>query len=76
VLSPGFGSFVADKLDHEIGQLGDRAGALTAEAAAWTGLTEGIPVAVGNVDAHVTAPAAQAVGAGQMVAIMGTSTCQ
>jgi L-ribulokinase len=74
-LSPGFGSFVADKLDHQIGQLGDRAGALTAEAAAWTGLPEGIAVAVGNVDAHVTAPAAQAVAAGQMVAIMGTSTC-
>ena len=35
----------------------------------------GIAVAVGNVDAHVTAPAAQAVEAGQMVAIMGTSTC-
>ena len=33
------------------------------------------PVAVGNVDAHVTAPAAQAVEPGQMVAIMGTSTC-
>ena len=32
-------------------------------------------MAVGNVDAHVTAPAAQAVGVGQMVAIMGTSTC-
>jgi L-ribulokinase len=32
-------------------------------------------VAVGNVDAHVTAPAAQAVEPGQMVAIMGTSTC-
>jgi L-ribulokinase len=30
---------------------------------------------VGNVDAHVTAPAAQAVEPGQMVAIMGTSTC-
>ena len=58
-----------------IGQLGDRAGTLTAEAAAWTGLPEGIAVAVGNVDAHVTAPAAQAVGPGQMVAIMGTSTC-
>ncbi len=74
-LSPGFESFVADKLDHPIGQLGDRAGGLTAEAAAWTGLPEGIAVAVGNVDAHVTAPAAQAVAAGQMVAIMGTSTC-
>ena len=29
----------------------------------------------GNVDAHVTAPAAQAIEPGQMVAIMGTSTC-
>ncbi len=74
-LAPGFGGFVADKLDQPIGQLGDRAGTLTAEAAAWTGLPEGIAVAVGNVDAHVTAPAAQAVGPGQMVAIMGTSTC-
>jgi L-ribulokinase len=32
-------------------------------------------VAVGNVDAHVTAPAARAVEPGQLVAIMGTSTC-
>ena len=32
-------------------------------------------MAVGNVDAHVTAPAASAVDVGQMVAIMGTSTC-
>ena len=42
---------------------------------AWTGLPEGIAVAVGNVDAHVTAPAAAAIAPGQMVAIMGTSTC-
>jgi L-ribulokinase len=74
-LAPGFGGFVADKVDQPIGRLGDLAGTLTAEAAAWTGLPEGIAVAVGNVDAHVTAPAAQAVGPGQMVAIMGTSTC-
>ena len=74
-LAPGFGGFVADKVEHPIGQLGDRAGTLTAQAAAWTGLPEGIAVAVGNVDAHVTAPAAQAVEPGQMVAIMGTSTC-
>jgi L-ribulokinase len=74
-LAPGFETFVADKLEHPLGQLGSRAGSLSAEAAAWTGLPEGIAVAVGNVDAHVTAPAAQAVEPGQMVAIMGTSTC-
>jgi L-ribulokinase len=48
---------------------------LTAQAASWTGLPAGIAVAVGNVDAHTTAPAANAVEPGQMVAIMGTSTC-
>ena len=74
-LNPEFSGFVSEKLDHEIGQLGERAGGLSAQAAAWTGLPEGIPVAVGNVDAHVTAPAADAVAPGQMVAIMGTSTC-
>ncbi|HEX8869464.1 MAG TPA: ribulokinase, partial [Lentzea sp.] len=74
-LNPEFASFVADKLDHPLSALGNRAGSLTAEAAGWTGLPEGIAVAVGNVDAHVTAPAAQAVEPGQMVAIMGTSTC-
>ncbi|ANZ43399.1 ribulokinase [Lentzea guizhouensis] len=74
-LNPEFAGFVADKLDHPLSALGDRAGSLTAQAAEWTGLPEGIAVAVGNVDAHVTAPAAQAVEPGQMVAIMGTSTC-
>ncbi|WNV88881.1 ribulokinase [Umezawaea sp. Da 62-37] len=74
-LHPGFERFVVDKVEHPIGALGDRAGGLSAEAAAWTGLPEGIPVAVGNVDAHVTAAAANAVEPGQMVAIMGTSTC-
>ena len=74
-LNPDFATFVGDKLEQPIGQLGAAAGRLTAEAAAWTGLPEGIAVAVGNVDAHVTAPAANAVQPGQMVAIMGTSTC-
>ncbi|MCE6999194.1 ribulokinase [Saccharothrix sp. S26] len=74
-LNPDFGTFVSAKLDHQLGQLGDRAGGLTERAAEWTGLKPGIAVAVGNVDAHVTAPAARAVEPGQMVAIMGTSTC-
>ncbi len=74
-LNPAFARFAIDKLDHSIGQLGDAAGRLTDEAAAWMGLRPGIAVAVGNVDAHVTAPAAKATQPGQMVAIMGTSTC-
>jgi L-ribulokinase len=74
-LDPRFGGFVAEKLAHPLSPLGARAGSLTAEAAAWTGLPEGIAVAIGNVDAHVTAPAARAIGAGQMLAVMGTSTC-
>jgi L-ribulokinase len=75
VLHPGFAGFAGDKLAHPISALGDRAGALTPRAAGWTGLPSGIAVAVGNVDAHVTPAAANAVGPGQMVAIMGTSTC-
>jgi len=74
-LNPAFENFAEEKIAHTIGQLGDSAGPLTAQAAQWTGLTAGIAVAVGNVDAHVTAPAAKATEPGQMVAIMGTSTC-
>ncbi len=74
-LNPGFARFAADKIDAPLADLGARAGGLTAQAAEWTGLPEGTTVAVGNVDAHVTAPAAQAIEPGQMLAIMGTSTC-
>jgi L-ribulokinase len=74
-LNPGFARFAAEKLSPNLAPLGARAGSLTEQAAAWTGLREGIAVAVGNVDAHVTAPAAGVVEAGRMVAIMGTSTC-
>ncbi|WGD37710.1 ribulokinase [Lysinibacter sp. HNR] len=74
-LNPQFASFAETKVAHHLGEPGSIAGFLTAEAAEWTGLSEGTVVCVGNVDAHVTAPAAQAVHPGQMVAIMGTSTC-
>lgn len=73
-LNPAFENF-EEKISYTIGQLGDAAGTLTEEAAKWTGLPVGIAVAVGNIDAHVTAPAAKATTPGQMVAIMGTSTC-
>jgi L-ribulokinase len=74
-LDEGFANFVSEKIGGPLDPLGARAGDLTAQAAEWTGLPEGIAVAVGNVDAHVTAPAARAIEAGQMLAVMGTSTC-
>jgi len=66
---------VVDKLEFPLSPLGGRAGGLTTEAAGWTGLPAGIAVAVGNVDAHVTAAAGNALEPGQLVMIMGTSTC-
>jgi L-ribulokinase len=74
-LDPRFARFAVDKLARSILPLGARAGTLTSRAAALTGLPEGIAVAVGNVDAHVTPPAAGVTEPGQMVAIMGTSSC-
>ena len=66
---------ILGKIDGPLGRLGAAAGRLTEEAASWTGLRPGITVAVGNVDAHVTAPAADALAPGRLLAIMGTSTC-
>jgi L-ribulokinase len=74
-LDERFVDFPSAKLSDDLSALGSRAGDLTAQAAEWTGLPEGIAVAVGNVDAHVTAPAAQAVEPGQMLMVVGTSTC-
>jgi L-ribulokinase len=77
-LSPGFGTFVSEKVAPAgvpLVPLGARVGSLTGEAAGWTGLRPGIAVATGNVDAHVTAPAARAIDPGQMLLVMGTSTC-
>ncbi|MGK5683384.1 ribulokinase [Actinoplanes sp. URMC 104] len=74
-LDERFTGFFADKVEQPLAELGARAGGLTEQAARWTGLRPGIAVAVGNVDAHVTLPAAQSVEPGRMLMVMGTSTC-
>jgi L-ribulokinase len=74
-LDPRFADFADTRLGLELLPLGARAGGLSAEAAAWTGLRQGIAVAVGNIDAHVSAPAAGATEPGQLLAVLGTSTC-
>jgi L-ribulokinase len=74
-LDPAFAGVVDEKMSRSIARLGDMAGRLSQRAAGWTGLRAGIAVAVANVDAHVSAPAATVTECGTLVAIMGTSTC-
>ncbi len=74
-LDPAFANVVDEKMSRDVRPIGERAGGLTERAAAWTGLRPGTAVAVANVDAHVSVPAATVVGPGRMVAIMGTSIC-
>jgi L-ribulokinase len=74
-LDPRLADVVDTKMTRDIAVMGDRAGGLTDEAAAWTGLRPGTAVAVANVDAHVAVPASTVTEPGRMVAIMGTSTC-
>lgn len=74
-LDPRLEHVVDEKLSREIVQLGQKAGEICDFAAKLTGLNIGTPVAVANVDAHVTVPALKMNKAGQMLMIMGTSTC-
>jgi len=74
-LDPRFARVVDEKMSRRIAAIGSRAGGLSEQAAAWTGLLPGTTVAVANVDAHVSAPAATVTEPGTMVIIMGTSNC-
>jgi L-ribulokinase len=72
-LDPRFEHVVDEKLSRTLLPPGARAGALSARAAAWTGLRAGMPVAVGNVDFHGSVPATTVTAPGTLVMIMGTS---
>ncbi len=74
-LDPRMEHIVDEKMSRTLSPLGSKAGGLTEEAARWTGLNPGTPVAVANVDAHVSVPAATVLEPGRMVIIMGTSNC-
>lgn len=74
-LDPRLENLTATKLRGDIKPLGTKAGELTAEMAALTGLRAGTAVAVGNVDAHAAVPAVGVVDEGKLVMAMGTSIC-
>jgi L-ribulokinase len=74
-LHPRMENVVEEKLTLTYYPLGARAGGLTPHWARKTGLPEGTPVSIGNVDAHAAVPACGVVEPGSMVMIMGTSIC-
>jgi L-ribulokinase len=74
-LDPRLENVIDEKMSRTIHPIGQKAGELTARAAQWTGLKKGTAVAIANVDAHVSVPAATVTETGRMVMIMGTSIC-
>ncbi|MBQ8945038.1 MAG: ribulokinase [Clostridia bacterium] len=73
-LDPRLENLVEDKLGP-VTAIGEKAGEITAKMAELTGLKEGTAVAVATADAHVAVPAVGITKEGELLAIMGTSTC-
>lgn len=74
-VDPRMEHFTEEKLNRNIRPLGEKAGELTREWAERTGLREGTAVGVSIIDAHAGVPGIGITKTGQMLMIMGTSTC-
>ena len=66
---------ITDKAIWDVRPVGTRAGGLTKEMAAITGLLEGTSVAVSIIDAHAATPVVGVVDEGSLIMAMGTSLC-
>lgn len=64
-----------EKWLQDVLPIGARAGGLTKDWAEKLHLWEGCPVAVAGIDGHAAVPAAGITKAGQMLLILGTSSC-
>ncbi len=75
-LHPDFADFAETRLDQALCRTrGTAAGRSPRRLRSGRDCPRASPSPSGNVDAHVTVPAAQAIEPGTMVAVMGTSTC-
>lgn len=74
-LHPKLRDVVASKLNADYLAPGASAGRLTPTMAKRLGLDFGIPVAVGNIDAHAAVTGCGVTQPGTLVAILGTSSC-
>lgn len=74
-LDPRMENVIDEKFGREVLASGKCAGYITEEASKLTGLKPGTAVAAGIIDAHIFVPAVGVSKPGEMVAIIGTSTC-
>ncbi len=74
-LDPSLEHVIDEKFGRGVLPLGAKAGEINEAAASLTGLCVGTAVAVGVIDAHIFVPAVGITREGEMLAIMGTSTC-
>lgn len=74
-LHPELENIVGDKISTDVIKLSETAGFITKEIAEKTGLKEGTPVAPAFIDAHAALPALGITYAGELLMIIGTSTC-
>lgn len=74
-LDPRLENVVEAKLSPDVYSVGTKAGELTEAMAKRLGLTPGTAVSVAGIDAHVAVPAVGVAEKGQLVIIIGTSSC-
>ena len=75
-LDPRLENIIGTKLSEDIKLLSETAGYITKEIADITGLAEGTPVSPPFIDAHAALPALGVTKPGELVMILGTSSCQ
>ncbi len=74
-LDPKLDGIVGTKLSTKVCGMDQIAGRLSKEGAAMIGLCEGTPLALPMIDAHAAMPALNLTGDGDLMMIVGTSTC-
>ncbi len=74
-LHPGLHGLVGTRLSERVCGMDQTAGILNRAGAALTGLPEGTPLALPQIDGHAAMPALGIVGEGELMMIMGTSSC-
>ncbi|MBE6634206.1 MAG: ribulokinase [Ruminococcaceae bacterium] len=74
-LDPRLDGVVGTKLSTKVCSMDQIAGRLSREGAELVGLCEGTPLSLPMIDAHAAMPALKMTGDGDLMMIVGTSTC-